>query len=86
MIKEPIVGMYVFKQHKESGRYIFGKIIEVNYKSGLLIIDIIKCNDYGFAQKMMGKYEGCSYIHTCSPFDYEIIYGNSYAEILAKVM
>ena len=90
MIKKPRVGMYVFKRHKKSGRYLIGKIILVdNYPINdceLLVIDLIECNDYEYMQKSSGKYEGCACIYTYTPNGYEIMYGKNHAEIIAKVI
>lgn len=88
MIKEPKVGMYILKRHIRSGRYIFGKIImtDGNNSDELLIIDILKCKDYGYIQKTRGKYEGCACVYNYITSGYEIIYGNSYAEIVAKMI
>ena len=97
MIKEPKVGMYVLKQHKASGRYILGRIIGIGiddyslsyFDSELLVLYLIKCNDYGYIQLSDGKYEGCPaiYNYKCNiTNEYEILFANSYAEILAKVV
>lgn len=78
--------MYVVKRHIKSGRYVLGKIILINPDPQTLIIDIVDCNDYGYSQRSMGKYEGCACIYTFFSNGYEMIYANNYAEILAKVL